>query len=282
VGGEKNLDAPCLSNYALRYMKNPSKFITLLSVTFAPLLVQARQADALVDYYSVSSPDIECVEGCDDQSTRNDSVDSTDDGSDRPSSGVDEGSSGDFSRFLSKKTLLSGGSDFLPSMSEVEMMVKVGKEVWKVVEANRPVSEYKTDTMSVLPENAPTHWTAYSNWKTPVARSYRVTYKNLYGMKVVDFAYRVMATPGGQYQGKGKYLTQVTVLPESLNVAWGFNVDSVASIPQVTNMGSEKDPVAGAQIDVSWRVRTVLQDRRESRSYLVNGKGEFQALGARR
>src|SRR6185437_16731122 len=99
------------------------------------------------------------------------------------------------------------------------------------------------------------------------AHTYQTTLKNVYGMTVVSFQYRVSYTAGGSYRGAGKYLTNVAVAPQDLYVAWGYTFNATASVPNITNAGTERAPVAGAQILVKWSIDTDMAHSEQSAGY---------------
>ncbi len=157
------------------------------------------------------------------------------------------------------------------------VIVNLGKQAWKVVEANRPVANVSLGTATGLPQGL-SDWTALEGWQKPESRVFRTVYTNLYGMEVVRFDYRVVYTYGGNAAGHGRYLAQVSVLPVDVMVAWGYTFNAEAAIPVVTNAGTRGNPVAAAQVNVSWTVDTVLKHQQQSASYYVRGDGAFSRL----
>lgn len=159
----------------------------------------------------------------------------------------------------------------------LDRVINIGKKVWAIIEANRPVVNIQTDSANALPEGARA-WQNLSGWSAPQSRVYRVTYKNLFGVTVVGFSYRVLFTPGGNVNGKGRYLTQVAILPAALDVAWGYSFDMNAAVPSVTNAGSAENPVGAAQLLLSWKVSTPLKHSQNTQSFYVQGDGQFLDL----
>lgn len=159
----------------------------------------------------------------------------------------------------------------------LEGLVKVGAEVWKVVESNRPVVNLDVEQVSVLPtENQ--KWTELTGWKAPEHRTYEIVYKNFIGFPVATFKFRVLYTHGGRYNNKGQYLTHVTVVPDTVAVGWGFDFNAVAKVPSIVNMGTRDNRLAGAEIYVEWRVKSVTTEVRQSASFFVGGDGRFQDM----
>lgn len=159
----------------------------------------------------------------------------------------------------------------------IDGIMKIGAEVWKVVEANRPVVNLDTEQVSVLPASKPA-WSELTGWKAPEHRTYEMVYKNLVGFPVVTFKFRMLYTYGGRYKNKGQYLTHVTVVPDTVAVAWGFDFNAVAKVPSIVNMATRDNPLAGAQVYVEWRVKSVTTEIRQSASFFVGGDGRFQDM----
>src|SRR5207245_463280 len=101
-----------------------------------------------------------------------------------------------------------------------------------------------------------------------------------FGMTAVDLTYRVAFTYGGGVNGKGRYLSNISLVPANLSVIWGFNVNAQAAIPNVTNAGTTDQPVAAAEVQLQWTVKTVMKEDRQSTSYYVRGDGYFKDLSS--
>jgi hypothetical protein len=163
------------------------------------------------------------------------------------------------------------------SPADLAQIIKVGKEVWKIVEANRPVVNVQTDSLAVLPLKAEC-WRFLEGWQTPVVKRYRTTIKNLFGITVVDFQYKVLALTGGSYRGQGKYLARVAIVPEIVDIAWGYKFNATVSVPTILNYGTVVDPIASVEVDLIYSVDTVLKHSQRTVNYLVKGNGEALEL----
>jgi hypothetical protein len=185
----------------------------------------------------------------------------------------------------------SAGSRFLlkaPDAGEVlgdlnladaalDQIINMGKKVWDIVKAGQPVVNLKTDVATALPAGAKC-WMDLQNWKAPVAKTYQVTYKNMFGIEVIRFRYRVVFVAGGSVEGKGAYIGYAAIEPAEVSVAWGFNFKSESSVTTIYNMGSKQDPIAGLNLQVSYQIDSVAKPIQESRSYFISGLGQIQAL----
>ncbi|MCE3010625.1 MAG: hypothetical protein LW875_08435 [Proteobacteria bacterium] len=159
----------------------------------------------------------------------------------------------------------------------VDKIINIGKKIWKIVEAGKPVVNFRTDVATAMPAGAQC-WDDLEGWQFPTSKAYRSTFKNVYGITVVDFTYRVTYLYGGSANGVGKYIGYATVSPVNLNVLWGFTFNSTATIPTTYNMGSKSKPVAGMQVLVQWKVESAISSIEQSQAFALNGLGAFQEL----
>ncbi|MGZ3769831.1 MAG: hypothetical protein ACXVCP_09395 [Bdellovibrio sp.] len=159
----------------------------------------------------------------------------------------------------------------------VDQIINIGKKIFAIVEAGRPVVNLKFDNANALPKGL-TCWSDLAGWNVPQSKVYNVQYENGFGMTVVDFTYRVLYTAGGNYNGVGKYITNATVQPANVSVGWGFNFDATATIPSVFNTGSKEEPVAGMQMNMEWKLTNVVTHEQGAESYYVSGENKMQKM----
>lgn len=163
-------------------------------------------------------------------------------------------------------------------VAEATAIVNLGLQIWKVIQDGAPALGVESASANALPSKA--NWQDMTGWSEPRSTSYRVVYTNLFGINVVDFAYSISYLTGGQYRGRGHYIENVSTVVDHLNLAWGFKFDASAEVPSVTNAGSEKDPIASAQIRLHWTVKDVLMASYETHDYTVSGTGNFRDISA--
>jgi len=190
------------------------------------------------------------------------------------------------------RSFLSGNEGFMalddetpagpiPELNEAEVVldqiINMGRKIWTIVDANRPVVNVAGNVATAVPQGLTT-WQQLQGWQTPTSKTYRVLYENLYGIDVVDFSFRVLFTHGGNLNGKGRYLTNVTIVPASLDVAWGYTFSAQSIVPNVVNTGSTALPVAGMELQLKWTVDTVLKHSESTASFFVRGDGQFTQL----
>jgi len=163
----------------------------------------------------------------------------------------------------------------------VDSMIALGKKIYPIIEAGKPVLSSDLPVTHVLPKKEDVSdydltLGMMENWQFPKSKSYKVVYNNIYGMEVISFTYTVHFQYGGSFEGKGKYLTGVFVSARDLTVAWGFDFSASTEVVTVTNMGSMENPVAGLSLKLSWTVKTPIMENQSSRVFHVAGDGRIQ------
>ncbi len=160
---------------------------------------------------------------------------------------------------------------------KLDQLIRIGQKIYKIVEAGRPIYNSNLHRTDVLPKGV-AEWQQLTGWQAPTSKRYEWSIKNLYGMNVVTLRYRLMYTPGGHLDGRGRYLQAVTIVPEYVYVAWGYSLDVTASTPSITNAGTLENPVAGAELMIDATVKTVLNTAQMTASYYVRGDGLFKDM----
>jgi hypothetical protein len=174
----------------------------------------------------------------------------------------------------------SGGSvgEYIAIGREI---IAFGKEVYAIIEAGKPVVNVgEAVPLSILPRDKNGEMVdafQLENWKMPAAKKYRVTAKNLYGMQTIKFEFLMIFTYGGQYRGKGAYITGAEVSPTEVEVAWGYNLDASFKVQSISNQGTSTSPVAAAVIQINYTIKTILKESRSAMKFMINGNGQSQA-----
>jgi hypothetical protein len=167
-------------------------------------------------------------------------------------------------------------SNVIPTLDNI---INLGLKIWKIVEDNKPVVDVKTQFATALPKGV-SGWTDMAGWLPPVGTIYELTAKNAYGIKVIDLRYQVLRTYGGSYDGKGKYLTAVTVEPLLVDVAWGYHFSMSSNVPDtsIVNVGTSDNPVAGLMDQLGWNISTPLKSSSGQSLYFLQGDGAYREI----
>lgn len=160
----------------------------------------------------------------------------------------------------------------------VDGIINIGKKVWEIITAGQPVSNLNMEqSANALPRGVRC-WDELSNWQAPSVKRYSQSFKNYFGVEVIRFDFDVVYTPGGQIEGKGRYLTNVQVHPRNVYVGWGFSLNAAVDIPSLVNLGTADQPIAGMQVDVTWEASSPLANFKQGISVFVQGDGPAKII----
>ena len=98
-------------------------------------------------------------------------------------------------------------SDIGKVIEVVDGLIALGEKIYPIVEAGKPVLSSNLPVTHVIPnvqDSAPDFTlSAMENWYAPKSRTYKVIYKNVYGMEVISFTFSMNYQYGGSYEGSG-------------------------------------------------------------------------------
>jgi hypothetical protein len=161
----------------------------------------------------------------------------------------------------------------------VGRIIFLGNKIWDFIVNNKPNAEYTVFKTSVVPEGI-TNWLQlkWSKDIKPVSKVYRVEFINRLGNSAGGFDYRITYFHSGTYQGKGKYLGQISVVPTNIHLKTDRSLKLAVELGSAINFGTEESPIAGAQVIVSWSSPTTTRYEMYSAEYLIYGTGEILDL----
>lgn len=163
-------------------------------------------------------------------------------------------------------------------------LIAIGKKIWPIIDAGRPVINTSgiIPSITVIPkiegEDPKGAFYEMANWSVPKVESYRVSYKNKFGSEVIGFTYTVYFQFNGDYNGKGKYITNLKVQASEVYAAWGFNFNATSELIGIANVGSKEEPTASAIIQISYIAKGLINEMRNAQSFYVDGQGAMRLL----
>jgi hypothetical protein len=157
-------------------------------------------------------------------------------------------------------------------LGDIKRWMTVGQKIWEVVRNNQPVINVKTQSISVLPDVSP-NWTEMETWRGPMAKSYTISAKNLYGATVISHTYTVAFHYGGSLYGRGQFLANATIIPTNVSVSWGFTLNSQVNTGQPLNTGTRANPIPGVDLGLEWSMSSVLKKTQGVDQFHVRGDG---------
>lgn len=169
--------------------------------------------------------------------------------------------------------LVPSGAGSSSDPLDIGNWITIGKKVWEIISANKPVANVTTNRITILPKDQP-HWQDMERWKGPMAKSFEVVAKNGFGQTVIRQVYTIIFNYGGQYNGKGSFIANATIVPSVTEVSWGgFRLDADVQLGDVVNTGLASDPVPAIDLQVHWKMGSVVKHIEGREIYVVNGLG---------
>lgn len=157
-------------------------------------------------------------------------------------------------------------------------LVALGEDIYRLVVKGKPTNTTKYAPISVVPKinNEPVDLMETENWQLPVKRTFKASWHNLYGVEVVALTYSVFYSFGGSYDGRGRYLTAVQIIPEHVKTLWGYDFTATMKLGGIQNNGTRANPVAAATILLEYTVSTILKAENRVDTFHVTGAGGFK------
>lgn len=164
-------------------------------------------------------------------------------------------------------------------VGSIVTIINIANKIWGIIKDNAPVTEVETKYAAAVPEGATSPNQLYG-WQGPATYEYKIRAKNAYGAETVSVTYKVVFNYGGKFDGKGQYLTGVTIVPGAMNVAWGYKLSMNAFVPDttITNLGTYEDPLAAMQLKLSTKIASVLKQWDGTSVYHIKGNGEMKEI----
>jgi len=168
---------------------------------------------------------------------------------------------------------LDGGAyvdDLTSSLKDINEIINLGEKIWKIIEKNKPVANVKYAYANAVPKGikGPEELESFSPLQF---KSFRKFGKNGFGSTVFDVTYTLAHRFNGQYQGRGRFLDAVTVLPHKVDVLWGYTLNFNVARVSTANVGNEKEPVASVAMEMDFQISTVLKASQYRNLYEFRG-----------
>jgi hypothetical protein len=160
-------------------------------------------------------------------------------------------------------------------------LIALGEKVYELVKKGKPVLNTSYAPISVMPkavDGTPVDMMDTAGWSLPKSRKVVMEYKNAYGMKVVTFEYTIVFAHSGTYNDRGAYITAAQIVPSNVSVQWGFSFDAKMNLVGLQNHGTTKDPVAGAILNLNYKVNSLMSAIESNDQYHITGRGGLSKL----
>jgi hypothetical protein len=153
----------------------------------------------------------------------------------------------------------------------------VGKKVYALIKDGKPVSGAELESSHALPAGILDPM-ALSDWRMGRSEVIDQRWLNGNGRESVRISFHFVFSYWGQYNGHGRYLAAVTVVPDLMSAAVFRKVNLSAHIASVLNIGSQSEPVAAIGVVIESSINSVASSINTSHHYILTGRGELCEL----
>lgn len=161
-------------------------------------------------------------------------------------------------------------------------VVALGEDIYTLLEKSRPKITTSYEPISIVPRDPMTKEIVdpyeLEGFSMPVEKTYRSRVKNMLGKEVAVFDYKLMYSYGGSYNGAGKYLTGILIIPGAIHAKRGWTIDSTMKLTGLMNHGTRENPVVGAFITVKYAIHSLGNAFERNDTFHITGNGEMRSF----
>jgi hypothetical protein len=174
-------------------------------------------------------------------------------------------------------------------ISTAKDVVALGEAIYALVEHGRPKITTDYAPIDILPrdpsntEADPAKKYAVSpfymeGFSFPVEKMITAKVKSPTGTEAVVFQYKVTYSYGGSYNGAGKYLAGINIIPANVKVAHGWNFSSSMKLTGMMNHGTKANPIIGAMITIKYSMNSQSSAFERNDTIYISGDGSMKAM----
>ena len=164
-------------------------------------------------------------------------------------------------------------------------IVALGEAIYTLVQKGKPKNQTEYAPISVVPRDPMTKEIAdpfdLEGFSIPVERVFRANIKNMTGKPVVTFTYKLIYSYGGSYNGTGKYLTAVQIVPASVVTKFGWEFNATMKVAGIMNHGTKADPIAGVLVAIKYQFNSWGTAEEKNDTIHITGAGQMKSYGIR-
>lgn len=163
-----------------------------------------------------------------------------------------------------------------------DRLIAIGQKVWKIIESGKPVQNIDgvIPSVSVLPRGLQDSGSLYDmfGWSEPVVKKFNLDYKNAMGATVITLRFSVQMQYAGTDGNGGVYLSGVSIVPDQVKVAWGWDFNAQTRLINITNRGTAQNPIAAATLELAYQVKNAKVNESKRLRFFVDANGKIAQL----
>lgn len=161
-------------------------------------------------------------------------------------------------------------------------LVALGEAIYELVKKGKPSNTTEYAPISVVPRDPISKEYIdpfdLENFSMPVEKSFVTKIKSSNGTDAVVFNYKIIYAYGGSWNGQGKYLTSVMVVPSSVRTSYGWDFNATMKLGGILNNGTKANPIAGIIINLKYQMNSWTAAIERTDSIYINGQGDLKNM----
>lgn len=159
-------------------------------------------------------------------------------------------------------------------------IVALGEAIYELVKKGKPSNVTEYAPISVVPKDPMSKEIVdifdLEGFSFPVEKAYVARIRNMVGKEVVQFTYKVMYSYGGSYNGAGKYLSGVIIVPQSVKTTFGWEFNATMKLSGMMNHGTKADPIAGVMLTIKYQMNGWSTAYERNDTIHITGAGQMK------
>ena len=132
----------------------------------------------------------------------------------------------------------------------LDVIMNLAKQAWSVYVENRGKVDFRHSYANAVPKGITTS-ADLVGFSDLVFQSYNIRQPDWMGMTKFDLTFTLVFQHGGNFNGKGKYLETVSLIPTSIYAGWCEKVNAEVNHISTSNVGTKEDPIASAAVELN-------------------------------
>mmetsp|Transcript_105762 Transcript_105762/g.256948 ORF Transcript_105762/g.256948 Transcript_105762/m.256948 type:complete len:213 (-) Transcript_105762:316-954(-) len=156
-------------------------------------------------------------------------------------------------------------------------IVNIGKGIWDILKESKVTADVTNTTTAAsgVPKGT-SSWTDIEGWTPSAEHRFSFSMHDPLGIPFLSYDYSISFLHSGSYNGKGKYLAEVRLVPEKIWLNWGAgSLNAHVEIREVLNSGTKESPVAGITVVHHFTHSNIFQTTEHEDVFFVKGTGEM-------
>lgn len=169
-------------------------------------------------------------------------------------------------------------------ISMAQNVVALGEQVYTLVQKGKPSITTEYAPISIVPMDPMTKEVVnpfdMDDCAVPQQKKYRTVMKSGSSV-VVNFEYAVIYSANCSYNGVGKYIQTLNIIPTKIKVGYGWDVTAQMKLTGLMNHGKRDNPNVGALLTIKYTMKSWRTALEKNDTIHVTGAGVLKSYSVK-